>query len=84
MASASIRQMPRAEALFLRFALWARRTIAIIKRMDAFKLMVNQCHFDQRVSIAQLVNVHVLHQIGHQTINLFSTCLLYTSDAADD
>ena len=73
MASASRKQMARADALFLRSALWARRTIAIIKRMDAFKLMVNQCHFDQRVSIAQLVNVNVLHQIGHQTMNLFST-----------
>ena len=37
--------------------------------MDAFKLMMDHCYFDERIPIAQIIVIDEMFQISHQSDN---------------
>ena len=54
-------------------------TVAVVEGVDAFKLVMNDGHFDQRVYVVQRGVIDVLLQIVHQSLN-FAVVLRWDVD----
>lgn len=47
-------------------------TVSIRKRVNAFKLMMDECHTDRRIKCIARLAIQLIFEIGHQTDSLIT------------